>query len=137
MRQTILDPRLIRHLRRFAISRCNVYRRPLAPNELGELVPGTRELFLSEIACYKAHDDSDKGELQEVRSTDQQYTRVVYRVFLEGFYPEIKESVVSAGVTYRMEVEVDGVFMNLIGVNHLPIEQFTQLVVEEVKNNGV
>lgn len=137
MRQTILDPRLIRHLRRFAIARCNVYRRPLESNELGELVRGDRELFLSEIACYKAHDDSDKGEMQEVRSTDQEYTRKVWRLFLEGHYPEIEESVTIAGTIYRMEVELDGTTMNLIGVNHLPIEQFTELVLEEVKSNGV
>lgn len=137
MRQTILDPRLIRHLRRHAIARCNVWRRPLVSNELGELVPGTRELVFSDLACYRAHDDSDKGELQEVRATDQEFSRVVYRLFLEGFYPQIQESIVSGGVTYRMDVELDGQFMNLIGVNHLPIEQFTQLIVEEVKNNGV
>ncbi len=132
MRTAIIDPRLANHLRNFFIHRCRVYRVPLVANELGEKVAGTRELAFDVERCYFAVDDSDKGQLQEVRGATNQFNRSVHRALLDGYYPEIQESVKLAGVTYKMEADVDETTYNLIGVYALPINALTELTLEEV-----
>lgn len=135
MRQHVIDPRLIDKLRNHAVFTANVYRVPKVANSLGEMVPDSanREVMFSGLNCYFAHDDSDKGELQEVRQTENVFRRAVYRAFLNGYYPSIDTVMEFGGVRYGCEVDIDGKTYHLIGAYSLPVRTFTELVLEEVK----
>lgn len=135
MRTSVIDPRLIASLPNHAVYNANVYRVPMVANALGERVPdsASREVMFSGLRCYFAHDDSDKGELQEVRQTENVFRRTVYRAFLDGFYNTIDTVMEFGGVRYGCEVDIDGRTFHLIGVYHLPVKVFTELVLEEVK----
>lgn len=135
MRTSIIDPRLMAHLRHHVISEATVYRVPLVANPLGEALPdsASREVLFSNVKGYLAHDDSDKGALQEVRQTENVYKRVVYRFLMDGYYPTIDIVMEFGGFRYQCEVEVDGRLFHLIGAYSLPIRMLTELVLEEVK----
>lgn len=135
MRTAVIDPRLIDHLRNHAVWTANVYRVPMITNNLGERVPDSanREVLFSGLNCYFAHDDSDKGELQEVRQTENVFRRAVYRAYLNGYYPSIDTVMEFGGQRYGCEVDIDGRTFHLIGAYSLPVKTFTELVLEEVK----
>lgn len=134
MRSTIIDPRLIAHLRHVAINEATVYRVPLVANALGEKLPdsASREVMFSNIKGYLAHDDSDKGAMQEVRQTENIYKRSIYRFLMDGAYPTIDIVMEFGGVRYQCEVVVDGKEFHLIGA-YTPASMITELVLEEVK----
>lgn len=135
MRTSLIDPRLLSHLRHVVISTGNVYRVPYLPNALGESIADSanREIMFSAVKGYLAHDDSDKGALQEVRQTENTFKRVVYRFLMDGHYPTIDVVMEFGGVRYGCEVEVDGRSFRLIGAYSLPVRMLTELVLEEVK----
>lgn len=138
MRTSVIDPRLIQSLPNHAVSTADIYRVPLVANALGERVADSsiREVMFSGLRCYFAHDDSDKGELQEVRQPENVFRRTVYRAFLDGYYNTVDTVMEFGGVRYECEVDIDGKPYHLIGVYHLPVRIFTELVLEEVKTRA-